>query len=179
MKKFLCILAISLCTLASFAQRDNQKWYRNGFGARAEFTSAETNLAGLDIETFLKPKFGLNLMALSDFKLIYEGALLGKYVSAFPNVSSNLRWYTGFGVYGGYESKNKEIETSLEKYYFGPLACLGAGYSFDNLPINIGIEWRPSIKAYYKNFVRQPNKERLNAKSIMITIRFITRNQYK
>ncbi len=179
MKKLLCILTISLCTLSSFAQRDNQKWYRNGFGFRGEIASAEAYLAGLDYEGFFSPQFGINMMAITDFTVIYEGAILAKYVAPYPNVASNLRWYSGLGIFGGYMSANKEIETSLEKYYFGPVASIGTGYSFDKVPINICIEWRPSIKAYYKNYVREANRYRLNAKSVVLTIRFITRNQYK
>jgi len=179
MKKLLCILAISLCTLSSFAQRDNQKWYNNGFGFRGEIASAEAYLAGIDYEGFFSPSFGINMMAITDFTVIYEGAILGKFVAPYPNVRSNLRWYCGLGVFGGYMSANKEIETSLEKYYFGPVASIGTGYAFTNIPIHIGIEWRPSLKAYYKNYVLEANRYRLNVKSVVITIRFITRNKYK
>ena len=179
MKKLLCILVISLCALTTVAQRASQKWFRNGIGLRAEVTSTNAYLGGLDYETYIKPEFGLNVMALTDFCMIYEGALVAKYNLPFPNIDSHLRWYTGGGIYGGYESKNKEVETSIDKYYFGPLLCLGTGYSFEKVPINICIEWRPSIKAYYKNYVLQPNRERLNAKSVMITVRFYTKDQVK
>ena len=101
-------------------------------------------------------------------------------MASYPNIASYLRWYCGGGLIGGTELRSKEIEGAKDLVYFGPTGCLGTGYNFKKIPINIGIEWRPSWNAYYKNFDKnEPNRDRLNVKTVAFTLRLITRNKYK
>lgn len=179
MKKFTLLLILGLSVTTVFAQRENQKWYNNGIGIRAELVSSPM-LEGIDFEHFFKYRFAVDAMFLTEFQTTYEGALLFKYVASYPNLASYFRWYCGAGIIGGTEMRSKNNEDALDLYYFGPTGCLGTGYSFHNVPINIGIEWRPSWNAYYKNFPKEsPNTDRINVKSVAVTARFITRNKYK
>lgn len=179
MKKFILTLILGLSISTVFAQRENQKWYNNGIGPRVEIVSSPM-LEGIDYEHFFKYRFAMDMMFLTEFHTCYEGALLFKYVASYPNLPSYFRWYCGGGIIGGTEMRSKEIETAKDLYYFGPTACLGTGYSFKKVPINIGIEWRPSLNAYYKNFDKnEPNRDRMNVKTVALTLRFITRNKYR
>jgi len=179
MKKFILVLLVAFSSTCVFAQRENQKWYNNGIGPRVEIVSSPM-LEGIDYEHFFKYRFAMDMMFLTEFNTCYEGGLMFKYVASYPNLASYFRWYCGGGIIGGTELRSKEIEGAKDLVYVGPTACLGTGYNFKKIPINIGMEWRPSWNAYYKNFDKnEPNRDRLNAKSVAFTLRFITRNQYK
>ncbi|MCQ2959194.1 MAG: hypothetical protein MJ198_03280 [Bacteroidales bacterium] len=179
MKRFTVLLILWLSCFSVFAQRENQKWYNNGIGLRAEVVSTPM-LEGIDYDHFFHYRFGMNMMFLTEFHSAYEGAILFKYVASYPNLTSRMRWYCGGGIVGGAEMRSKDLETAEDIYYAGPTACLGTGYSFKKAPINLGIEWRPSWKAYYKNYDKNsPNQDKLNIKTVALTVRFITWNKYK
>lgn len=180
MKKFtLLLLILGLSITTAFAQRENQKWYNNGIGLRCEVVSSPM-LEGIDFEHFFHYRFGMNLMVLTEFHTTYEAALLFKYVASYPNIESYLRWYCGIGIIAGSEDKSEDLKMAEDVIYVGPTACLGTGYNFKKIPLNIGIEWRPSWNVYYKNFDKgNPNSDKLNVKTVAVTARFITRNKYK
>lgn len=179
MKK--CVLIIVLCSCINmlYAQRDNQKWYLNGIGLRLEAVSTPA-LEGVDYEHFFNPRFAVNAMFLTEFHTVYEGGLLFKYVAPYPNITSRLRWYAGGGFTGGTEIGNKELQETEDNVYLGPAACLGTGYSFEKIPLNICVEWKPVWNVYDKLYDKtKPNQDRLDVKTVAITLRFITRDKYK
>lgn len=180
MKKLILLAIIGLCALSTFAQRDNEKWYLNGFGGRLEVGASSNQLMGLDIDHFFRVKFDAGLMFLTNFDNIYQGAIYGKYVAAFPNLGSRLRWYAGGGILcGGKPQFDKNGDTDGKQIYAGPIALLGIGYSPRKIPVNFGVEWRPCWNVIYTHFQKNnANNERLQTAIIAFTARFITGNRY-
>ncbi|MBO7054957.1 MAG: hypothetical protein J6W37_06195 [Bacteroidales bacterium] len=187
MKRFILLLILGLSITTVFAQRDNQKWYLNGFGGRLELGASSNNLMGIDLSHFFRPKFDVNAFFISNWDFttsgIYLGGVLAKYVSPYPNISSRLRWYAGVGLQGAgqpiYEVDGV-TKTGDTQITFGPTAVLGTGYSFQAIPINICVEWRPSWDVVYTHFnPNAPNSERMQVAVFGFVIRYITGNKYK
>lgn len=123
-KRILLILAVVLLSSALSAQA-----YKNGVGIRAGFSS------------------GLNFRHLSDRLLVYEGqALFNRIGFQFtalaatqftPYDKKRVYYYAGAGPFYG----NWDGETAV-----GAALALGAEYVFRQVPLTMGVEWKPMLK---------------------------------
>ena len=53
-----------------------------------------------------------------------------------PMNVEGLRWFYGAGAYLGFESGDT---------YLGPTGILGLDYKFENVPINLSLDWKPEL----------------------------------
>ncbi len=180
MRKFVLVVLLWISAVSVFAQRDNQKWYLNGFGARIEFGASSNQLMGFEYDHFFRTKFDLSTLFISNFDNIYQGCIIGKYVASFPNIGSRLRWYGGGGIMaGGKPMYDLDYQrTGTKQVYVALTGALGIGYSFKKAPLNATIEWRPDLNVIYTHFQKNnANNERLQTAIVAATLRFITRNK--
>ena len=184
MKKFILVLLLGLSASLVFGQRDNQKWYLNGIGGRLEVGADSDNLMGLNYGHFFRPKFAMEAMFISNWDFtsgtIYEGAVLAKYVTPFPNISSRLRWYAGGGwelMGQGIKEFDGETKSGDVRILSGPTAVLGIGYNIPVIPVNVCVEWRPTIYLIHKN--RSVNDVPEKFAIFAFTLSYITRDKYK
>lgn len=56
-------------------------------------------------------------------------------------VNKTLKWYIGLGAHGGYYDKNEKDGIS-----FGFDGIVGLDYKFKTLPINLSLDWQPSME---------------------------------
>lgn len=58
----------------------------------------------------------------------------------------NLRWYYGAGAYiGFYGGKWSNVYNTGNNFFLGISGVLGLDYKFEELPINISLDWIPSL----------------------------------
>jgi len=71
------------------------------------------------------------------------GAMLELYK---PLSTPGLRWYYGGGAYLGFGktydvNKARDVNTT----YFGAQGVVGLDYKFENVPINLSLDWKPEL----------------------------------
>jgi hypothetical protein len=57
------------------------------------------------------------------------------------NADGNLKWYLGLGGHGGYYDKDGE-----EGAMAGIDGVVGLDYKFKKLPLNVSLDWQPSLE---------------------------------
>lgn len=136
MKKL--ILLISVCaSFSAFAQADNAASYKSALGVKvsagvaASYKTFVTSKNALEVQsTFFKQ--GVRLVGLYEFhSFSFAGA-------------PGLGWYAGPGAHVGFWKKNYR-----DKYNstadIGLDGVLGLDYRIKNAPINLSLDWQPSL----------------------------------
>jgi len=137
MKKLITIILISFFfTTISFSQN-----YNTGIGLRGGFSN------GLTIKHFLSTNRafegivstrwrGLELTGLYEIQNQFRGA-------------ERLNWYIGFGGHIGFWNGDYTHsywgEPSTDYTVVGIDGILGIEYNFEEIPLNIGIDWKPEL----------------------------------
>lgn len=126
----------------------NAQPYENAVGIRAGYSS------------------GLHFKHITDDDLVIEGsALYNRHGFQFngllayqlsPYDKKKLYYYAGGGVFAG----NWDEETSI-----GAALAVGSEYVFRQVPLTIGLEWKPMLSAYRSFAYAIPD--------IGITVRFV------
>lgn len=63
-----------------------------------------------------------------------------------PLSTSGLQWFYGAGGYLGFSKEyNPEKQIDERKTYFGAQGIAGLDYKFDNIPLNISLDWKPEL----------------------------------
>lgn len=74
----------------------------------------------------------------------FRAALLYEFnFYSFPDIP-NLSWFAGPGVHAGFW-KSQYQKTYNSKADLGIDGIIGLDYKFDNLPINVSLDWQPAI----------------------------------
>ena len=135
MKRIISIL-ILFTTIGFMASGQD---YKNGIGIRGGLYS------GITFKHFLgaKPAFeGLLATRWGGFDLtgLYE-----IHDRAFD--VDGLRWYYGFGAHiGSYNGDHAEWgEPATQYFMFGADGIIGIEYTFTEIPVNIGLDWKPVL----------------------------------
>jgi hypothetical protein len=149
----LCIVMIT--SLSVFAQRGNQKWYNTAIGLRIEGGAGSSGTMGPTFEQALSNTTSFELMVLTNFSAGLEAVGMYKFIKTIPEVPAFLRWYYGFGVHVGAWNSG---------FNAGPDFLLGIGYSVSDAPINLCIDWHPSVDVIDTQF---------NAAKFGFSIRYI------
>lgn len=91
--------------------------------------------AGLNLKTFLTDKTALEFIGFFNS----TGTRITGLYEIHGNLSTegNLKWYIGFGGHA-----------SLYKYATGGGldGVLGVDYKFSNMPLNLALDWQPSVE---------------------------------
>lgn len=145
MKKTLITSLIAFCFVTISVAQD----YNTGIGLRGgPFT-------GLTVKHFISEKAALEFLLASRWRGI-EITGLYEIHNPFFDVE-RLKWYYGFGAHvgfydGRYTHKRWGLEN--EKYsVIGLDGILGLEYSFTEIPVNLGIDWKPTFNFFgYSGF---------------------------
>ncbi len=92
--------------------------------------------AGLNLKTFLTDKTALEFIGFFNS----TGTRITGLYEIHGNLSTegNLKWYIGFG---GHASFYKKLGTGG-----GIDGVLGVDYKFSNMPLNLALDWQPSVE---------------------------------
>jgi hypothetical protein len=115
--------------------------YQTALGVRLSSSSAMVNNS-ISIKHFISEKSAIEgLLSFGDPLAI--GAL---YELHKPMAASGLTYYYGAG---GYIAFLKKVNTNTNKTTtdpnFGAQGVLGLDYKFNNIPLNISIDWKPEL----------------------------------
>lgn len=117
----------------------NAQEYKTGIGVRAGFSS------GLTVKHFTSQSIALEGLITTrwqgfDFTGLYE-----VHNQAFD--VKRLNWYYGGGAHLGFYNGSYAYWGDRGTAYtvFGIDGIIGMEYNFDEIPINIGVDWKPAI----------------------------------
>ncbi len=134
MNKYL--LALLLCSgfaIQALHAQDGAPDYKLGLGIRFS-NYAPTLSNSVSVKYFLKEN------AAVDALISFGGSRFGiggLYEIHTPlNATAGLKWYYGGGAYVGFQSG----ET-----YLGPTGVIGLDYKFQNIPLNLSLDWKPEL----------------------------------
>ncbi len=128
---FLAALTIILVTTASAQNKTaNSLSYKTAIGVKV------WNGAGATLKTFLTEKDALEFIGFFNG----DGTrITGLYeLHGDLNTEGNLKWYVGFGAHVGLYK--------LDNTVFGLDGVVGIDYKFANAPINLALDWQPSLE---------------------------------
>ncbi len=123
--------------------------YNTGIGLRGGFAN------GLTIKHFVSSRAALEGIIASRWKGIELTGLYEVHGRAFS--TDRMKWYIGFGGHVGFwngDNTNKYWgEPGTSYTVIGLDGILGLEYNFIEVPINIGIDWKPTFNFYgYSGF---------------------------
>ena len=158
MKKIVIILLLTASTFIS--NRASAQEYKTALGVRLSSSAAAVNNS-ISIKHFINEKAAIEGLFSFGDPLAF-GALLELH-KPFP--SSGVKYYYGGGAYLSFIktfNPNKQInETNAS---FGAQGVIGLDYKFNNVPLNISLDWKPEL-----NLVSDINFE---PAAIGFTVRF-------
>jgi len=113
--------------------------YRTGIGARLGFDQ------GLTVKHFMSQKSALEFILATRWRGFEITGLYEVHNTAFN--AERLKWYFGFGGHVGFwngDYTQNWGEPGVEYTVIGLDGILGLEYSFPDVPINIGLDWKPA-----------------------------------
>ena len=139
MKKliFVSLLAVGLGSLTTLSAQD----YKTALGVRLSSSNAMQNNS-ISIKQFISPTTAIEgLFTFGDPLAL--GALLEFHK---PLTAAGLRYFYGGG---GYISFLKTVNVNTQKTStdanFGAQGIIGLDYKFNNIPLNISLDWKPEL----------------------------------
>lgn len=135
MKKFGFTFLLAIC-LTIFAQAQD---YNTGIGVRGGFAN------GLTIKHFIGSNVALEGIIASRWRGLELTGLFEIHNVAFK--AERLKWYYGFGGHVGFWDGKYTHWGEPENTYtvIGVDGILGLEYSFNEIPFNISIDWKPAF----------------------------------
>ncbi len=133
MKKTALLTLMVICTVFGANAQD----YKTAAGVRLGPNSAFIT-AGLTVKHFLNEK-----AALEGIVGINDGiGICGLYELHFPiEAVRNLQWFAGAGGYLASRSSTTNV---------GAAGILGLDYKFEEIPLNISLDWKPELNLVSK-----------------------------
>lgn len=137
MKKFLITLLFFFSLVSISMAQD----YRTGVGLRGGFES------GLTIKHFVTEKSAYEFLLSSRWRGFEITGLYEVHNQAFN--TENLKWFIGFGGHIGFWNGDYTYEywghQGSTYTVVGLDGILGLEYSFRDVPINLGLDWKPAF----------------------------------
>ncbi len=63
-----------------------------------------------------------------------------------PLSTTGLQWFYGAGAYLGFSKDyNPEKQINERNTYFGGQGVVGLDYKFENIPLNLSLDWKPEL----------------------------------
>ena len=143
MKKIVITCLIVFCLVSISNAQD----YKTGIGLRGGFFN------GLTIKHFMSQKSAFEGLLSTRWSGFEITGLYEIHNQAFN--TERLNWYYGFGAHAGFYNGDKtNWGTEVQDYkVLGVDGILGLEYNFKEVPINIGIDWKPVFNLTgYKDF---------------------------
>ncbi len=158
MKKIVIILLLTASTFIS--NRASAQEYKTALGVRLSSSAAAVNNS-ISIKHFINEKAAIEGLFSFGDPLAF-GALLELH-KPFP--SSGLKYYYGGGAYLSFiKTFNPNKQMNETNASFGAQGVIGLDYKFNNVPLNISLDWKPEL-----NLVSDINFE---PAAIGFTVRF-------
>jgi hypothetical protein len=136
MKKSIMLFLALIC----FATAINAQDYRTGVGFRGGFTN------GLTIKHFTHEKAAMEFILASRWRGFEVTALYEVHNQLFE--TPRLKWFIGFGGHVGFWNGDytyKYWGTQGTTYTVAGIdGILGIEYSFEEIPINLSLDWKPA-----------------------------------
>lgn len=134
MKKLLLLVAIAATTLAAKAQTETG--YKNAIGVRLGSTVPAIK-SGITYKHFFNKNAAEAIVSFGD-----GVAVCGLYEFHKPiNSAPGLQWLYGFGAYVGINNSENN---------FGGAGIIGLDYKFNNIPLNLTLDWKPELNIVSK-----------------------------
>ncbi len=137
MKRLIIVLLFAFTVFSqSYAQE-----YNTGIGLRGGFFS------GLTVKHFLDPQNAIEGILSSRW---HGFDLAGLYEVHNPVLNViGLNWYYGAGAHMGFWDGD-DVDWGNDDNYtvIGLDGILGIEYSFTEIPVNIGIDWKPALNVF-------------------------------
>jgi len=135
MKRTLITLVVIFLTVSFI----NAQEYRTGIGVRAG------NFSGLTIKHFNSQRTAVEGLITTRWQGFQATLLYEVHNRAFD--VDHLNWYYGVGAHVGFYNGSHTYWGNYGRAYtiFGIDGILGIEYSFDEIPVNIGIDWKPVL----------------------------------
>lgn len=134
MKKGILVLVVLFMAKVNFAQNKTAEslTYKTAAGVKV------WDGAGLTLKTFIADKAALEFIGFFNKDGVRITALYEYHGEL--NTEGNLRWYVGPGAHVGLYKGNNTA--------FGIDGVVGIDYKFTNLPLNISLDWQPTIEFF-------------------------------
>lgn len=115
--------------------------YKTALGVRLSSYTAMVNNS-VSVKHFLNDKMAIEgLLSFGD--PLAMGALVELHQ---PMTASGLSWYYGGGAYIGFLKKvNANTQKTTTDPNFGAQGVVGLDYKFNNIPLNISLDWKPEL----------------------------------
>ena len=130
------LLAFFICSgfaITSLQAQEFNQDYKLGLGIR--FSNASPTLSNS-----VSVKYFLNEKSAVDALISFGGSRFGiggLYEIHTPlNATPGLKWYYGAGGYVGFQDHDT---------YLGPTGVIGLDYKFQNIPLNLSLDWKPEL----------------------------------
>jgi hypothetical protein len=137
MKKFVFMLLIVFGLVSTGKAQD----YNTGIGLRGGWES------GLTIKHFIGSKSALEGILATRWRGFELTGLYEIHNTAFN--AERLKWFFGFGAHIGFWNGDYTHkywgEPGTNYTVIGVDGILGLEYSFEEVPINLGIDWKPAF----------------------------------
>lgn len=133
LSKFILGIILLLTTQSAFSQD-----YRTAIGLRAGGPN------GLTIKHFTKPKVAVEGIISSRWRGLGVTGLIEGHTRAFGINRLNFYYGAGGHIYFWGESK-RDFSPYKRSSVVGIDGILGLEYNFREIPINIGIDWKPTF----------------------------------
>ena len=133
-KRFLTLIVMAFVMSFSFAQD-----YSTGIGVRGGLYN------GLTIKHFIGANTAVEGMVATRWEGIDLTALYEIHANAFD--VSRLNWYYGIGGHVGLWNGDIVPNSTTTGQYVavGVDAILGLEYNFEEIPVNVSVDWKPSF----------------------------------
>ncbi|HOK26897.1 MAG TPA: hypothetical protein PLX87_10275 [Bacteroidales bacterium] len=135
MKKILLVLITVICVITAVNAQD----YKTGIGLRGGFFN------GLTVKHFVKSNAAIEGLLFSRWKGFEITGLYEFHAPAFQ--VDRFKWYFGPGAHIGFYNGDNTTWGEEGKTYtnLGIDGILGLEYSISQIPINIGLDWKPEF----------------------------------
>lgn len=135
MKRFVITLMMGLCMVALVKAQE----YKTGIGIRAGFSS------GLTVKHFMSKKAAFEGLLTTRWQGFDITGLYEVHVRAFN--TEHLNWYYGGGAHIGFYNGDHAYWGTYGTAYtvIGIDGILGLEYTFAEIPINLGLDWKPAL----------------------------------
>jgi len=135
MKKIFLTLVLSICVLVFVNAQD----YNTGIGFRGGFAN------GITVKHFLNERSAFEGIIASRWRGLEITGLYEIHNTAFD--VDRLNWYFGFGGHLGFWNGDYAGWGDEGSNYtvIGVDGILGIEYNFEELPINLSLDWKPAF----------------------------------
>lgn len=132
MKTFIVLIVAVLLTVSSVKAQNNSADYKTALGVKFYPT-------GITLKHFVSPK---NALEGIGYFFNYGARITGLYeIHGNINNAGGLKWYVGPGGHIGFYNNKYGGATSI-----GIDGVLGLDYKITGAPLNLSVDWQPSIE---------------------------------